>query len=567
MSEPPKPDGVEKMLKLDDNSKRLLAEQLGIDPDKLAVKEMQMSPEFVDKLRRGEVKFVPRPATMEQVMAMQPAAMSMPRGVDGIVTRKYSPRAQLEARYRQERELAKLPNSTAGLAVNAATAATRMTTDEKTLTSRYTEYSQRLKRKVLAYRPIGAPSIIDECQQPIKLVLSQHQSPGDLLMLSRAVEDLHISYPGVFITQFRTAAHELWQNNPRNQFIANNDPAAMWIACEYKLINTASLGAHHFCHAFRKELEARLGIPIDQTSPRGVIRLSPQEKAWASQVHEITGKDLPFWILDAGCKSDCTNKQWEVARYQELVDRTPEITWVQIGSAGSNKNPNIHPELHGPNLINLVNKTTIRQLVRLMYHAAGVVTPVSFPMHMSAAVDVHPRYKRLNRPCIVIAGGREPSMWEAYSTHQFLHTCGALPCCGRGGCWKARNMPLGDGDDKDYDEEIVNPDGTKYLRIRLCEYPIVSKSGQVVPKCMDMITVDMVLERISWYLSQYDYQAEDSKFWTEKWPVPKPAVVCDAIRAVNRKTVKGEIRRKSGSKSIGVVPMEDSAGEEEMPNA
>lgn len=43
----------------------------------------------------------------------------------------------------------------------------------------------------------------------------------------------------------------------------------------------------------------------------------------------------------------------------------------------------------------------------------------------------------------------EPPHWEAYPHHQFLHTVGALPCCGDGGCWKSRCQLVHDGDAKD----------------------------------------------------------------------------------------------------------------------
>ena len=50
-----------------------------------------------------------------------------------------------------------------------------------------------------------------------------------------------------------------------------------------------------------------------------------------------------------------------------------------------------------------------------------------------------------NRPCVVVANGREPPYWEAYPHHQFVHTVGSLLCCDNGGCWKARTAPLDDG--------------------------------------------------------------------------------------------------------------------------
>jgi hypothetical protein len=101
-------------------------------------------------------------------------------------------------------------------------------------------------------------------------------------------------------------------------------------------------------------------------------------------------------------------------------------------------------------------------------------------MHLAAAVEA-PGGAPRNRPCVVVAGGREPPHWFAYPHHQVLHTVGALRCCDNGGCWKARTLPLGDGDEKD---EVEN----------LC----VDVVGEL-PRCMDMIRPRDVIERIETY--------------------------------------------------------------------
>jgi hypothetical protein len=93
----------------------------------------------------------------------------------------------------------------------------------------------------------------------------------------------------------------------------------------------------------------------------------------------------------------------------------------------------------------------------------------------------------LERPCIVVAGGREPAQWEAYGAHRYLATNGCLKCCDRGGCWKSRVIPLGDGDDKD------KPD-------QLCVMPVGTKSGQIIPKCLDLIKAQDVIRAMEQYL-------------------------------------------------------------------
>jgi len=116
-----------------------------------------------------------------------------------------------------------------------------------------------------------------------------------------------------------------------------------------------------------------------------------------------------------------------------------------------------------------------------------VICPVTMFMHLAAAVETRPG-RRQHRPCVVVAGGREPPHWEAYPHHRFLHTNGALPCCDDGGCWKSRVEPLGDGDEKDQS---------------LCLRPVRLPSGRKLPQCLDLITAADVIRAVESYL-QFD---------------------------------------------------------------
>jgi len=313
-----------------------------------------------------------------------------------------------------------------------------------------------------------------------KLILKNGQSPGDIVMLTACVRDLHKAYPGIYLTDIRTPAKDLWENNPYITPLDDKDPSVEVIKMGYPLINTSNQGSHHFIHGFTQFLEDHLGVRIKVSNLKGDIHLSEQEKKWYSQIYEIKNEDLPYWIIDAGSKNDFTAKQWDVQRYQEVVNAFPDKTFVQIGAKEHN-----HKILKGDNLIDLVGKTDMRQLIRLFYHSFGVITPVSLPMHLAAAVEMHPRWGRPTRPCIVIAGGREPSAWEAYSTHAYLHTCGMIDCCYQGGCWLSRTVPVGDKDQKD--------------KSSLCKHPVKTGNDQYIPKCLDMITADDVIRKIKEY--------------------------------------------------------------------
>jgi ADP-heptose:LPS heptosyltransferase len=325
---------------------------------------------------------------------------------------------------------------------------------------------------------------------PVKLLIQQHQSPGDILMLTAAIRDLHQQYPQKFVTDVRTSADALFENSPYITKLDDKDPDLFIIKAEYPLVHDCNEGPWHFVESFHQDFENKLGIRVKPRFMRGDIHISAAEKSWFSQIYEILGRDVPYWIIDAGCKSDYTNKQWEVTRYQEVVDRLPEIWFVQVGLSEHR-----HTELEGDNVVNLIDKTDMRQFVRLMYHAAGVLTPVSFPMHLAAAVEMKSVYKRKTRPCIVIAGGREPNQWEAYANHQYLHTCGQLSCCDNGGCWKSRVEPLNDGEEHDKS---------------LCDFPVDSTSGKV-PKCMDMITADEVVGHVRRYMEEWNYYLDWDK--------------------------------------------------------
>ncbi len=307
-----------------------------------------------------------------------------------------------------------------------------------------------------------------------KLILAQTQSPGDIIMLTAAVRDLHLAYPSRFLTDVRTPSPALWENNPYVTKLSESDPGVEVIDCQYPLIHRSNVAPYHFLHGFIHFLNGRLGVSAEPTLFKGDIHLSEAERAQPSRVQEITGAPMPYWIIVAGGKRDFTIKWWDHSRFQEVVDYFQgKILFVQTGRPDHH-----HPELHG--VLDLRGYTDLRQLVRLVYHAQGVLCPVTMLMHLAAAVEVKGGIP-INRPCVVVAGGREPPHWEAYPHHQYIHTAGALLCCDNGGCWKARTVPVGDGDARDLPENLC----------------VDVRNG--LPHCMDMITSAEVARRIELY--------------------------------------------------------------------
>lgn len=305
----------------------------------------------------------------------------------------------------------------------------------------------------------------------MKLFLKNWQSPGDILMLTAAVRDLHRACPSIRIG-VSTSAGELWSWNPLIDWNVTADNADRVIDLEYPLIHQSDRLPYHFIHAFRKELELQLGLRIPQGEFKGDLYLSDEEKT----PHPLLGGEKDYWIIDAGYKLDFTLKNWGHSRYRRVVELLAgKVRFVQIGA-----DEPTHKHAALPGVINIVGKTKIRDFIRIMYGAAGVLTPVSFPMHLAAAV---PTADGRLRPCVVVAGAREPSTWEAYPGHVFLHNVGAFDCCRAKSCWRSRAVQLGDREPSDRS---------------LCDHP-VTENGESVGRCMAAITPEVVAGIIEMY--------------------------------------------------------------------
>lgn len=275
--------------------------------------------------------------------------------------------------------------------------------------------------------------------------------PGDCLVMTAAIECLHKQHPGEFQTDIQTSCDDIFKNNPHVKTLEN----AQEIEMNYPLVNFCNQRPVHFIKGYCDYLAESLGVPIDTHTNRPHIYLSSEEKAWMSQVQEMVGRPIKYWVINAGIKSDYTCKSWGHFNYQNLVDLLyGKIQFVQIGESNHNHEPL-------ENVINLIGKTDARQLMRLCWHAQGGVGPITFIQHIFAAYQ---------KPYVALLGGREPLQWENYPTQTTMSTLGMLPCCQFTGCWKSRVVPLGDNDQKDQN---------------LCELPVIGV--ETIPKCMAMI--------------------------------------------------------------------------------
>jgi hypothetical protein len=322
------------------------------------------------------------------------------------------------------------------------------------------------------------------------IILHNQWALGDTICLSALVRDVQLTYPKQYRLLMSGHYKGVWKHSPYCELLSGT-PDAITIKPEYvDGIKEAGRGVkHHFLSWFHKDFQAQTGITVPVTQPKGSIFLSDAEK----DNRLFTGR---YWIVLSGGKNQMTAKIWSTDRFQQVVD-TLAAQGVRCVQAGHGFTRHFHPPLQ--NCESAVNKTEdIRDLFSLIYHCEGVICGITGPMHIAAVFD---------KPCVVIAGGREEPWWEAYTNayyptafgpecarvtveHRFLHTVGLLDCGINNlnkGCWRSRTVAI-----------EPNDHNTREGREGLCKKP-VREGLQQIPECLKMIEVDHVVEAVMSY--------------------------------------------------------------------
>jgi ADP-heptose:LPS heptosyltransferase len=225
----------------------------------------------------------------------------------------------------------------------------------------------------------------------------------------------------------------------------------------------------HLATRYHNKLSQELGICIPVTEARPEVYLNEEERK--GDFLASLNLTRPYWVVIAGAKYDTTTKWWNPSYYQQVVDQLrTTIDFVQCGAASD-----WHLPLRG--VTNLVGQTDIRKLIRVIFHADGVLCPVTFAMHLAAAVPT-----RNNKPrfCIVIVGGRETPSLIQYPNHTLLSTIGQLGCCRKRGCWRY----------------VCQHTHARQRTESQCELPIQISESLRIPLCMQIITPPDVVEII-----------------------------------------------------------------------
>lgn len=293
---------------------------------------------------------------------------------------------------------------------------------------------------------------------------------GDRLVFSAALRDFKTAFPHTQINLNSQGGKEMWLHNP----YVDLDLAEFDIVVSPDIqegINRSNSRDFHYIHIFREALEKLFGVQI----PIGPIK----PDVWLSE-EEYRSEPLidgPYWLITAGINPAWQYKTYPFERWQEVVRIASDLRFVQIGLGKVQKYKIVKngetceleyqsPILQGENVISMVGQTereNFRKLFQLFLHCEGSIGLVSSQMHMAAAFE---------KPCVVVAGAREPVWFTRYFGHQYINTEGCLPCSVNRACWKCN-------------------EGCPYL-VRLSD-------GTEIPKCIDMIHPRDIVEAIRRY--------------------------------------------------------------------
>ena len=333
-----------------------------------------------------------------------------------------------------------------------------------------------------------------------------HLAPGDYTILTPLIRDIAATYGDRYQIGVDTTMTELFRGNINVTNFAPGDPAVEKVVLCYKqgMEMSKNNTRHHFTNWMYTDFSFKTKIPVQQLKPGCNFHLSQKEK----QSAPISGR---YWLVMGGGKSDFITKWWDFDWYQAVVDKLRPLgfRFVQTGSSAET---HVHPRM--TNVTNAVGWGYLRELVWQIAHCEGIICPITCGMHIASA---------FNKPCVVIAGGREEPWWEAYNNeygqfgsvcepvavpHRFLHTVGELDCCKTRGCWTNKlHMTM---TDNNVCKKLAKRD----------------KGRQELPLCMEMIKPDDVADAVLSYY--HDGTLQQYSMMTAA-QTPEPQILDDEV--------------------------------------
>lgn len=336
---------------------------------------------------------------------------------------------------------------------------------------------------------------------------------GDTVLLGGLARDLHLSTGGRCRLAVTGHFSSFWNFHPYGRHQPPPGTGVTHVDLQYRngiLASKAREFSGHFYKWLCDDFSRKSGVRVWPHFARGEVAVDP------AAAEPLVGGD--YWLAVAGWKSDMPAKAWGADRWQRAVDLLRQ-EGVHVVQAGSVATDHVQPRLSG--VLDAVGRTEdIAKFFRLVRDCRGVVCGVTAAMHLAAAFE---------KPCVVLAGGREGRDWECYEDgafgkkcapvavpHRFLDTLGRLSCCTRvNGCWKdLLKRPKG--------HAVRRPPHQGKPADKVC-LKVVEAADGPRPECMEMIEPERVVEAVlSYGTPRGGPPPEFSPAFAAREPRPRP---------------------------------------------
>lgn len=289
-----------------------------------------------------------------------------------------------------------------------------------------------------------------------RILFTTHNHIGDSLISTATVKDFMEQYGDDFSCNVNMVGMGWWENNPYLDRSINEKNAQHIIKLEYDRSQRRAESGNCIS-GWAKRLSEYLYIKVTVNQKTPILFFTKDELERPPVIDE------KYMIIDAGFQTCSTVKNWGHYNYQAVVDELrDDIRFVQVGGKEERCR---HSVLNG--VINMIGKTSLRDMALLMFHSEGCITPVSMPVHLAGA---------LGKPSFVISGGREKPELTKYPDGHYFSTIGKFSCCSSYGCFKFFSEP---GDP-----------------IRSCVNSVRMPGGEYIPMCMVSIDSKEVVNKV-----------------------------------------------------------------------
>lgn len=250
------------------------------------------------------------------------------------------------------------------------------------------------------------------CRSPIADLLQHDPAIDELIGFQKGVENVarrlrNGCYDlGVLLTHSFSSAWWFWQGNVKQRlgYVSSARRFLLNLPAEFPY----QMGQQHLVITYKMLLE-QLGIPLSQTLPR--LFVSEEEKQKAQQMLRIKDGSKVIGINPGAAYGSA--KCWLPKRFRMVAERLLSEKGVAIVLFGDTTSKQLVEEIaEGLPVINLVGKTSVRELMSCIGACDLLLTNDSGPMHIADALEV---------PVVALFGSTSEVVTGPYRSGQVIH--------------------------------------------------------------------------------------------------------------------------------------------------